>query len=39
MKKGHVFTVEPMINLGSYDDITWGKIDFALAFAWHPTNS
>jgi len=24
MKKGHVFTVEPMINLGSYDDITWG---------------
>ena len=24
MKKGHVFTVEPMINLGSYQDITWG---------------
>lgn len=24
MKEGHVFTVEPMINLGSYDDITWG---------------
>ena len=23
MKEGHVFTVEPMINLGSYDDITW----------------
>jgi len=24
MKKGHVFTVEPMINLGSYQDTTWG---------------
>eukprot|EP00578_Thalassiosira_sp_NH16_P024195 CAMPEP_0181101586 /NCGR_PEP_ID=MMETSP1071-20121207/13838_1 /TAXON_ID=35127 /ORGANISM="Thalassiosira sp., Strain NH16" /LENGTH=412 /DNA_ID=CAMNT_0023184457 /DNA_START=89 /DNA_END=1327 /DNA_ORIENTATION=+ len=24
MRKGHVFTVEPMINLGSYDDVTWG---------------
>ena len=24
MKEGHVFTVEPMINLGSCDDITWG---------------
>ena len=24
MKEGHVFTVEPMINLGSYDDMTWG---------------
>jgi hypothetical protein len=24
MKKGHVFTVEPMINLGSYEDFTWG---------------
>ena len=24
MKKGHVFTVEPMINLGGYDDATWG---------------
>lgn len=24
MKEGHVFTVEPMINLGTYEDITWG---------------
>ena len=24
MKEGHVFTVEPMINLGHYDDTTWG---------------
>ena len=24
MKKGHVFTVEPMINLGTYQDTTWG---------------
>ena len=24
MKEGHVFTVEPMINLGTYDDETWG---------------
>mmetsp|Transcript_23616 Transcript_23616/g.50543 ORF Transcript_23616/g.50543 Transcript_23616/m.50543 type:complete len:412 (-) Transcript_23616:118-1353(-) len=24
MKEGHVFTVEPMINLGSYADLTWG---------------
>ena len=24
MKEGHVFTVEPMINLGSYEDTTWG---------------
>lgn len=24
MKEGHVFTVEPMINLGCYEDFTWG---------------
>ena len=24
MKAGHVFTIEPMINLGSYADKTWG---------------
>jgi len=24
MKAGHVFTIEPMINLGSYGDKTWG---------------
>merc|ERR1712238_186871 len=24
MKAGHVFTVEPMINLGVHGDITWG---------------
>jgi len=24
MKAGHVFTVEPMINLGSWEDTTWG---------------
>ena len=24
MKVGHVFTVEPMINLGSAKDVTWG---------------
>lgn len=24
MKPGHVFTVEPMINLGTCNDITWG---------------
>ena len=24
MKKGHVFTVEPMINLGTYQDTSWG---------------
>jgi len=24
IKEGHVFTVEPMINLGSPNDITWG---------------
>jgi methionyl aminopeptidase len=24
MRPGHVFTVEPMINLGSPNDITWG---------------
>ena len=24
MKEGHVFTVEPMINLGSHEDFTWG---------------
>lgn len=24
MKEGHVFTVEPMINLGTYNDTTWG---------------
>jgi methionyl aminopeptidase len=24
MKAGHVFTVEPMINLGSPSDVTWG---------------
>ena len=23
MKVGHVFTIEPMINLGTYSDITW----------------
>ena len=23
MKIGHVFTIEPMINLGSYKDVTW----------------
>ena len=24
MKPGHVFTIEPMINLGSPHDATWG---------------
>ena len=24
MKAGHVFTVEPMINLGAQADVTWG---------------
>mmetsp|Transcript_8228 Transcript_8228/g.16737 ORF Transcript_8228/g.16737 Transcript_8228/m.16737 type:complete len:129 (+) Transcript_8228:197-583(+) len=24
MKEGHVLTIEPMINLGHYDDTTWG---------------
>jgi methionyl aminopeptidase len=24
MKEGHVFTVEPMINLGNSGDYTWG---------------
>jgi len=24
MKAGHVFTVEPMINLGAQQDVTWG---------------
>ena len=24
MKPGHVFTVEPMINLGNSNDYTWG---------------
>lgn len=23
MKKGHVFTIEPMINAGVHKDITW----------------
>lgn len=23
MKEGHVFTIEPMINLGSWRDKTW----------------
>ena len=23
MKEGHVFTIEPMINQGSYKDILW----------------
>mmetsp|Transcript_20646 Transcript_20646/g.62821 ORF Transcript_20646/g.62821 Transcript_20646/m.62821 type:complete len:130 (+) Transcript_20646:1451-1840(+) len=23
MKKGHIFTIEPMINLGSWEDRTW----------------
>jgi len=23
MKKGHIFTIEPMINQGSYKDFTW----------------
>ena len=23
MKPGHVFTIEPMINLGGYADVTW----------------
>ncbi|GMI48656.1 hypothetical protein TrCOL_g10525 [Triparma columacea] len=24
MREGHVFTVEPMINLGTWEDVTWG---------------
>ena len=24
MRKGHVFTVEPMINVGTWEDVTWG---------------
>lgn len=23
MKEGHIFTIEPMINQGTYEDITW----------------
>ena len=23
MKKGHVFTIEPMLNLGTHSDLTW----------------
>jgi len=23
MKKGHVFTIEPMINQGDWQDMTW----------------
>ncbi len=23
MKKGHIFTIEPMINMGDWQDITW----------------
>ena len=23
MKPGHIFTIEPMINMGSYKDFTW----------------
>ena len=23
MKPGHIFTIEPMINLGKYDDVLW----------------
>ena len=23
MKKGHVFTIEPMVNQGTYKDFTW----------------
>jgi methionyl aminopeptidase len=23
MKKGHVFTIEPMINIGDWQDVTW----------------
>lgn len=23
MREGHVFTIEPMINAGSYKDVTW----------------
>jgi methionyl aminopeptidase len=23
MKPGHIFTIEPMINLGAYDDVLW----------------
>lgn len=23
MKEGHVFTIEPMINMGTHKDITW----------------
>jgi len=25
MKKGHVFTIEPMVNQGTYKDFTWKK--------------
>ena len=24
MRKGHVFTVEPMISVGTWEDVTWG---------------
>ena len=24
MREGHIFTVEPMINLGTWEDVTWG---------------
>jgi methionyl aminopeptidase len=23
MKAGHVFTIEPMVNMGTYKDFTW----------------
>ena len=23
MKAGHVFTIEPMINMGTWKDVTW----------------
>ena len=23
MKEGHIFTIEPMINMGTYKDVTW----------------
>ena len=28
MKEGQIFTIEPMVNAGTYRDITWpGRVD------------
>jgi len=32
MKAGHVFTIEPMINMGNFKDVTW-KDDWTIATA------